>query len=98
MAAERKLDVRYVKGLTRYMKIQNLGRLPGWTRTPAKAYIMMPKTFPRAEAASALGAPAMRACARVLPKRKADQMTKNTRVLLVWTVPVHLALRKRPIG
>ena len=98
MAAERKLDARYVKGLTRYMKIQNPGKFPGWTRTPAKAYIMMPKTFPRAEAASELGPPAIRACASVLPKRNADQITKNTRVLLVCTVPVHLALRKRPIG
>ena len=98
MAAERKLDVRYVKGLTRYMKIQNPGRFPGWTSTPAKAYIMMPNTLPSAEAASELGAPAMRACARVLPKRKADQMTRKTSVLLVCTVPVHLALRKRPMG
>jgi hypothetical protein len=98
MAAERKLDVRYVKGLTRYMKIQKPGKLPGWTRTPAKAYIMMPNTLPSAEAASELGAPAISAWARVLPKRKADQMTKKTSALLVCTVPVHLALRKRPVG
>jgi hypothetical protein len=40
----------------------------------------------------------MSACARVLPKRNADQMFKKTRVLLVFTVPVHLALRRSPIG
>jgi hypothetical protein len=39
MAAERKLDARYVKGFTLYMKIQKRGRLPGWTKTPANAYI-----------------------------------------------------------
>ena len=61
MAAERKLDARYVKGLTRYMKIQKPGKSPGWTRTPAKAYIMIPKTFPSAEAASEVGAPAISA-------------------------------------
>jgi hypothetical protein len=83
MAADKKLDVRYVKGLTRYIKIQNFGRFLGCTKRPANAYIMIPETFPSAEAASAVGAPAMSACASVLPKRKADQMTKETRVLLV---------------
>jgi hypothetical protein len=38
MAAERELDVKYINGLTGYMKTQNRGRFPDWTRTPANAY------------------------------------------------------------
>ena len=36
-----KLETRYVMGLTRYMKIQNLGSVDGPARTPQNAYIMM---------------------------------------------------------
>jgi hypothetical protein len=88
-----KLETRYVIGLTRYMKIQNLGSVDGPARTPQNAYIMMKTRVATAAAMSSLEIPAIRRCARELANRNKVQMSRKARKPRVETVSVTDALR-----
>jgi hypothetical protein len=78
-----KLETRYVKGLMRYMKIQNRGRLSGETRMPQKAYSIIPSSVANAPAISSLGEPAMSMCARELANKNVATMIRR-----VWKLRI----------
>lgn len=63
--------------MTRYIKIQNLGRAEGPARMPQKAYIKMNMMFERLDAISALSNPAINMCPKELAKRKEAQIMRT---------------------
>jgi hypothetical protein len=93
-----KPDTRYVKGFTRYMKIQKPGRASGLARIPQNAYIMIDNMLETLEAISALSTPAISICANELANRNVTQIRRKTRVLRECSVLLYSALRKRPTG
>lgn len=91
-------DTRYVKGETRYIKIQNPGRAVGLARTPQKMRQrenIRLATFP---AFSAESMPAMMKSVKVDVKRRKAQMKANMRPLRSLTALVISAFRERPMG
>ena len=84
---------RYVKGETRYMKIQKPGSCAGLARTPQKIRQRENIKLARFPAASALSMPAMTKCVKVEVNIRKAQMKRNIRPPRSMTEPVGSALR-----
>lgn len=70
-------ETRYVKGETRYMKIQKPGICEGVARTPQKIRQRENSKLAKLPPVSARSIPAIIMCAKVEVKSKKDQMSRN---------------------
>jgi hypothetical protein len=97
-AVPTKPSTKYVKGLTRYMKVQKPGICVGLARIPQNVNIMTVRIPTIPPATSALSIPAMMRCAKVLENKKKTQIKRKTKTPRECSASVYRALRYRPIG
>uniref|UniRef100_A0A1Y1NI02 Uncharacterized protein n=1 Tax=Photinus pyralis TaxID=7054 RepID=A0A1Y1NI02_PHOPY len=86
-------DTRYVNGETRYMKIQNRGRVSGVARTPQKIKQSVNSKLARLPPASAVSNPATIKVEKVPVKSINMSRKRNMRAPRSATASVGMALR-----
>ena len=91
-------STRYVKGETRYMKIQKWGKTEGEAKTPQKTSVSENIKFAMLPAVSAVSIAATTMVVNVDVKRRNSHMRRNIRPPRSVTALVGSALRNRPIG
>lgn len=91
-------DMRYVKGLTRYIQIQNLGKLFGGARTPQNMRHIIKSRLAIFPPVSAELHPAIMKSVKVQVKSMKTRKSKNIRAPRSATASVGSALRYRPMG